>query len=66
VAKKPLQQRDRIAGWIMIYLFWEFFAPFNQFGEPLPLIALELSFWALIALAGAIAIAFVMEREGAG
>lgn len=35
-------------------------------GEPLPLIALELSFWALIALAGAIASAFVMEREGAG
>lgn len=50
----------------MIYLFWEFFAPFNQFGEPLPLIALELSFWALIALAWAFAIAFVMEREGAG
>lgn len=58
----------RFAGLIffMTYLFWEFFTPFNQFGEPLPLIALELSFWALIALAEAFAIAFVMEREGAG
>lgn len=58
----------RFAGLIffMTYLFWEFFTPFNQFGEPLPLIALELSFWALIALAEAFAIAFVMERKGTG
>jgi hypothetical protein len=58
----------RFAGLIffMTYLFWEFFTPFNQFGEPLPLIALELSFWALIALAEAFAIALVMERKGAG
>ncbi len=44
----------------MIYLFWEFFTPFNQFGEPLPLIALELVFWAVIALAEGMAIAWVM------
>jgi hypothetical protein len=25
------------------FLFWEFFTPFNQFGEPLSLIALELT-----------------------
>ncbi len=58
----------RFAGLIffMTYLFWEFFTPFNQFGEPLPLIALELSFWALIALAEAFAIAFVMERKREG
>ena len=58
----------RFAGLIffMTYLFWEFFTPFNQFGEPLPLIALELSFWALIALAEAFAIAFVMEWKRAG
>jgi hypothetical protein len=48
----------------MTFLFWEFFTPFNQFGEPLPLLALELSFWALIALAEAFTIAFVMERKG--
>jgi len=47
---------------VVAFLFWEFFTPFNQFGEPLPLIALELFFWALIALADGIAIAAVMER----
>jgi hypothetical protein len=53
----------RFAGllFFMTYLFWEFFTPYNQFGEPLPLIALELSFWALIALAEGLAIAAVME-----
>lgn len=47
----------------MIFLFWEFFTPFNQFGEPLPLIALELLFWAAIAFAEAFAIAAVLERK---
>jgi hypothetical protein len=41
----------------MTFLFWEFFTPFNQLGEPLPLIAIELVFWATIALAEAFAIA---------
>jgi len=56
----------RLGGLIffMTYLFWEFFTPFNQFGEPLPLIALELAFWAAIALTEAFAIVFVMERRG--
>lgn len=54
----------RFAGllFFMIFLFWEFFTPFNQFGEPLPLIALELCFWGLIAVAEAFAIAAVVER----
>jgi len=43
------------------YVFWEFFTPFNQFGEPLPLIGIELFFWAIIALSEALAIAAVME-----
>lgn len=43
------------------FLFWEFFTPFNQLGEPLRLIAVELSFWAVIALADGLAIAAVME-----
>ncbi|MBI5236673.1 MAG: hypothetical protein HY886_10565, partial [Deltaproteobacteria bacterium] len=57
----------RLAGllFFMTFLFWEFFTPFNMFGEPLPLIALELSFWALIAIADAFAIAFVMELKSA-
>lgn len=45
------------------FLFWEFFTPFNQFGEPVPLILLELMFWAAIALAEAFVIAAVIERK---
>jgi hypothetical protein len=54
----------RLAGllFFMVFLFWEFFTPFNQFGEPLPLIALELSFWAAIAIAEAVVIASIMEH----
>jgi hypothetical protein len=54
----------RFAGllFFMTFFFWEFFTPFNQFGEPLPLIALELCFWAAIALAESFAIAAVVER----
>jgi hypothetical protein len=46
---------------ILSYLFWEFFTPFNQFGEPLPLIALEICFWACIALAEGLTLAMVFE-----
>jgi len=46
---------------VMTFVFWEFFTPFNQFGEPLGLIAIELTFWALIALADGFAISAVME-----
>lgn len=61
--KGVLPRALRLAGllFFMTFVFWEFFTPFNQFGEPLPLIALELSFWAVIALAEALAIAVVME-----
>lgn len=48
----------------LVYLFWEFFTPFNLFREPLPLVALELLFWFLIALAEAFAIALVLESPG--
>jgi hypothetical protein len=49
------------------FLFWEFFTPFNQLGEPLPLIGLELAFWAVIAVAEALVIAAAMEGwPGAG
>jgi hypothetical protein len=45
----------------MTFLFWEFFTPFNQFGEPLALMALEMCFWGLIASAESFAIASVIE-----
>lgn len=58
----------RFAGllFFMTFLFWEFFTPFNQFGEPLPLVALELVFWAAIAAAEAFVIAAVIERKVSG
>jgi hypothetical protein len=53
----------RFAGlqFFMTFMFWEFFTPFNQFGEPLPLVALELVFWGVIALAEALVIAAILE-----
>lgn len=47
------------------FLFWEFFTPFNQLGEPLLLIVLELIFWAAVAIADALSIAAVFEWKGA-
>jgi len=43
------------------FLFWEFFTPFNQFGEPFLLIFLELLFWALIALAESLVLTVTFE-----
>jgi hypothetical protein len=48
---------------VMTFLFWEFFTPFNLFGEPLHLIVLELLFWALIALADGLTIAAVIGKD---
>lgn len=58
-----LQRGLRMTGlvFLMTYLFWEFFTPFNQFGEPFPLIALELLFWAVIAAAESFIITYIME-----
>jgi hypothetical protein len=63
---KGLMKRAlRFAGlqFFMAFLFWEFFTPFNQLGEPLPLIALELSFWAAIAIAEALVIATIIDSD---
>lgn len=61
-----LPRAMRFAGLVffMVFAFWEFFTPFNLFGEPLPLAGLELLFWAAIAVAEAFAIATVIERKG--
>jgi hypothetical protein len=61
VAPRALRMSGLI--FFMSYLFWEFFTPFNQFGEPLPLIALELLFWAVIAIAEGVSITIIMEKE---
>jgi len=43
------------------FLFWEFFTPYNLFGEPTLLIGLELIFWATIAVSEGFVIATVFE-----
>lgn len=50
---------------VLSFLFWEFFTPFNQLGKPLPLIALELIFWAVIAISEALAITTAFEWKPA-
>lgn len=57
----------RFAGlqFFMTFMFWEFFTPYNQFGEPLQLVALELVFWGTIALAEAVVIAAILEPRKA-
>jgi hypothetical protein len=55
----------RFAGlvFVMTFFFWEFFTPFNLFGEPLHLIGIELVFWACIALAVGLVISVVIEGK---
>lgn len=55
----------RFAGlvFVLTFLFWEFFTPFNMFGEPLHLIALELVFWVCIALADGLAISAIIGNR---
>lgn len=61
-----LPRTIRFAGLLFLtFLFWEFFTPFNQFGEPLPLVALELCFWMVISFSEAFVIALLMERRSA-
>lgn len=62
----PRAMRFASVLFFMTFLFWEFFTPFNQFGEPLQLMALELLFWATIAAAEAFVIAAIIERKASG
>lgn len=53
--------RLSILVFFLSFLFFEFFTPFNMFGEPISLLVLESIFWAAIAIAEALAIATVYE-----
>jgi len=50
--------------WGLSYLFFEFLGPFNLLGEPLPLVAMELAFWAVAALAEAATLVSIQEWRG--
>lgn len=60
-----IPRATRFAGLLFAvgFVFWEFFTPFNLFGEPLLLIGLELIFWMIIAGAEAMTIAVVFESK---
>ncbi len=47
---------------IVCFLFWEFFTPFNMFGEPIVLITIELIFWALIAFSEAFVLVIIIDK----
>jgi hypothetical protein len=49
--------------WILSYGFFEFLSPWTQFSEPLPLLALELTMWLVVALAEGIVIAATMRTR---
>lgn len=63
--KGIISRGSRFAGlvFVLTFLFWEFFTPFNLFGEPLHLIALELVFWACIAIADGLAISAIIGEK---
>lgn len=58
---RPRALRLAALRFTMTFLFWEFFTPFNQLGEPLPLIGIELCFWAVVALAESFALVAAAE-----
>ncbi len=45
--------------WLFSYVFFEFFTPWNMFGEPVYLVGLELIFWIGVTLSEGIVIAKV-------
>ena len=49
--------------WLFSYVFFEFFTPWNMFGEPLVLLGLELLFWIGVALSEGIVIAKVYNVD---
>ena len=49
--------------WLFSYVFFEFFTPWNMFGEPLYLVGLELLFWIGVALSEGIVIAKVYNVD---
>jgi hypothetical protein len=49
--------------WLFSYLFFEFFTPWNMFGEPVSLVMLELLFWIPVSLSEGIVIAKVYDVD---
>lgn len=45
--------------WALMALYFEFHTPFNMLREPLPLVGLELVFWAIVAAVEGLILSFV-------
>ncbi|ELZ88508.1 transmembrane protein [Haloferax elongans ATCC BAA-1513] len=50
--------------WVLMALYFEFHAPFNMFGEPLPLLGLELVFWVIVVSVEGVIISTLYDRFG--
>lgn len=48
--------------WVLMALYFEFHAPFNMFGEPLPLLGLELFFWVIVVGVEGVIISTLYDR----
>lgn len=48
--------------WALMALYFEFHAPFNMFGEPLRLVALELGLWAIVLVVEGLALSALYGR----
>jgi len=48
--------------WVLMALYFEFHAPFNMFGEPLPLLGLELCFWVIVVSVEGVLISTLYDR----
>jgi hypothetical protein len=54
--------------WVLMAVFFEFHTPFNMFGEPVALVALELVFWGVVLAVEGLILSFLygtsrVERE---
>lgn len=51
--------------WALMALYFEFHTPFNMFGEPLALVALELFFWSIVLLTEGIVLSLIYGESRA-
>lgn len=51
--------------WALMALHFEFHTPFNMFGEPIALVAVELGFWAIVLLVHGMALPFLAGPKAA-
>lgn len=64
---EPALPRDRLRRgasfavilWVLMAVYFEFHTPFNMFGEPAALVAVELVFWAMVTLVEGLALSYL-------